>query len=223
MRIDVIIDTICPWCYIGKRRLEHALALRPHLKPEINWHPFLLNPEMPSGGADRSMHLIKKFGSEQRVCRIYGAIADAGLSVEIDFAFEIIDRTPNSIDSHRVIALAQEQGVARPFVEALFSTYFIHGEDIGDHRVLIRLAEECGVDARLTEALLLSDTGVSGIYDENSHAHRFGINGVPAYVFNDDWVISGAQEPQVIARMLDAAAVSDKASPTAPEIVHKLK
>ena len=212
MRIDVIIDSVCPWCYIGKRRLEQTMALRPHLKPDIHWHPFLLNPEMPSGGADRTMHLIKKFGSEQRVSRIYGAIADAGLSVEIDFAFDMIRRTPNSVDSHRVIALAQEQGLGTEMVETLFSAYFKQGEDIGDHRVLIGLAESCGIDRRLTEALLLSDDGISAIYDENSHTHRFGINGVPAYIFNDNWVISGAQEPQVLARMFDAAAVSDYAA-----------
>ncbi len=212
MHIDVIIDSVCPWCYIGKRRLEHALALRPHLNPEINWHPFLLNPEMPSGGTDRTMHLIKKFGSEQRVGRIYGAIADAGLSVEIDFAFDMISRTPNSVDSHRLIALAQEHGVVDLMVETLFSAYFKHGEDIGDPRILVRLAEKCGIDSQLTEALLLSDEGISTIYDENSHTHRFGINGVPAYIFNDNWVISGAQEPQVLARMIDAAAVSDGAA-----------
>jgi predicted DsbA family dithiol-disulfide isomerase len=212
MRIDVIIDSVCPWCFIGKRRLEQTIALRPHLKADIRWHPFLLNPEMPSGGADRTMHLIKKFGSEQRVSRIYGAIADAGLSVEIDFAFDMIRRTPNSVDSHRVIALAQEQGLGTEMVESLFSAYFKHGEDIGDHRVLIGLAENCGIDRRLTEALLLSDDGISAIYDENSHTHRFGINGVPAYIFNDNWVISGAQEPQVLARMFDAAAVSDNAA-----------
>ncbi len=212
MHIDVIMDTVCPWCYIGKRRLEQALALRPHLQPAISWHPFLLNPELPSGGADRTMHLIKKFGSEQRVGRIYGAIADAGLSVEIDFAFDIISRTPNSVDSHRLIALAQEQGVGADMVEALFSAYFKHGEDIGDHRVLIGLADQCGIDPRLTEALLLSEEGINKIYDDNSHTHRFGINGVPAYIFNDNWVISGAQEPQVLARMLDAASVADTAA-----------
>ena len=212
MRIDVIIDSVCPWCFIGKRRLEQAMALRPNLKAEINWHPFLLNPEIPSGGIDRTMHLIKKFGSEQRVSRIYGAIADAGLSVEIDFAFDMIRRTPNSVDSHRVVALAGELDLAAPFVEAVFTAYFLRGEDIGDHRVLIRLADECGIDPQLTEALLLSDDGISGIYDENSHAHRFGINGVPAYIFNENWVISGAQEPQVLARMFDAAAVADTAA-----------
>lgn len=212
MRIDVIMDSVCPWCYIGKRRLENALALRPNLKPKIEWHPFLLNPEMPSDGEDRAMHLIKKFGSEQRVGRIYGAIADAGLSVKIDFAFDMISRTPNSVDSHRVIALAQEEGVGAQMVEALFCAYFKQGEDIGDHRVLIRLADECGVSSQLTEAMLLSEDGVNSIYDENSHTHRFGINGVPAYIFNDSWVISGAQEPQVLARMLDAAAVASDAA-----------
>lgn len=212
MRIDVIIDSVCPWCYIGKRRLEQTLALRPRLKPDIYWHPFLLNPEMPSGGVDRTMHLIKKFGSEKRVGRIFGAIADAGLSVEIDFAFDMIRRTPNSVDSHRLIALAQEQGLGACVVEALFSAYFMHGEDIGDHRVLIRIAEDCGLDSLLVEAMLMSEEGVSTIYDENSHTHRFGINGVPAFIFNENWVISGAQEPQVLARMFDAAAAAENAA-----------
>jgi len=124
----------------------------------------------------------------------------------------MISRTPNSVDSHRVIALAQDAGRGAEMVESLFSAYFRHGEDIGDRRILVRLAEDCGVDPQLTEVMLLSEEGVSTVYDENSHTHRYGINGVPAYIFNDSWVISGAQEPQVLARMLDAAAVSNDAA-----------
>ena len=103
MEIDIIFDTVCPWCYIGKRRLEMALSLRPQIKVKPNWRPFLLNPEMPPEGIDRTAYLVKKFGSESRVRRIYGAIGEAGLSVEIDFAFDRIDKTPNSVDSHRLV------------------------------------------------------------------------------------------------------------------------
>jgi predicted DsbA family dithiol-disulfide isomerase len=212
MRIDVISDSVCPWCFIGKRRLEQALALRPHIRPEINWRAFLLNPEIPPEGQDRSLYLVKKFGSESRVRRIYGAIADAGLSVEIDFAFERIDKTPNSVDSHRLVRQAQKIGAGRNVVEALFSAFFLYGLDIGDKTLLTRIGVEHGMVEEELINYLETDEDVSEIYDENANAHRLGVNGVPAFVFNDNWVISGAQEPQVLARMLDAADAAETAA-----------
>ncbi len=205
MRINVIADSVCPWCFIGKRRLEQALALRPHIKPHITWKAFLLNPEIPPEGLDRSNYLIRKFGSENRVRRVYGAIADTGLSVEIDFAFDRIDRTPNSIDAHRLIRLVQKKGAGSDVVEALFNAFFVAGRDIGDKTLLVEIGTDHGLDKNALIAYLDSDDDISDIYDDNARAHRLGINGVPAFVFNDDWVISGAQEPQVLARMLDAA------------------
>jgi len=205
MKIDVIIDTVCPWCFIGKRRLERAFALRPDLKAEIEWRPSLLNPDMPAGGIDRTDYLVKKFGSESRVRRIYGAIADAGESVEIDFAFDRIRRTPNSVDSHRLIRYAERFGKADEMVENLFVAFFVTGRDIGDLRVLADMAETTGFDRQEVETYLNEEDDSALIYDENARAHRLGINGVPAYVFNESWVISGAQEPQVLSRMLDAA------------------
>ena len=112
IEIQVVFDTICPWCFIGKRRLERALALRPDVKARFSWWPFLLNREMPLEGVDRTAYLIRKFGSEARVKRIYGSIVETGQSVDIDFAFERIDRTPNSLDSHRLVMFAQRDGVA---------------------------------------------------------------------------------------------------------------
>lgn len=212
MRIDVISDSVCPWCYIGKRRLEQALALRPDITPEIRWWPFLLNPEIPPEGVDRDMYLIKKFGSESRVRRIYGAIADAGLSVEIDFAFERISRTPNSVDSHRLIRAAQLQGKAEIIAEALFVAFFRNGLDIGNRALLVDIGEEHGLDRDQLDLYLGSDEDIADVYDDNARAHRLGVNGVPAFVFNDNWVISGAQEPQVLARMLDAANTADHAA-----------
>ena len=212
MRINVISDSVCPWCYIGKRRLEQALALRPHIRPEITWQVFLLNPEIPPEGLDRSNYLIRKFGSENRVRRVYGAIADAGLSVEIDFAFDRIDRTPNTVDAHRLIRKAQENGTAEDVVEALFHAFFIDGLDIGDKALLALIGSENGLDREKLTRYFNSDEDITEIYDENARAHRLGVNGVPAFVFNDDWVISGAQEPQVLARMLDAAAGTENAA-----------
>lgn len=206
MEVDIIFDTVCPWCFIGKRRFEEALALRPNLNDlTINWRPFLLNPEMPVDGVDRSAYLTKKFGSESRIRRIYGAIEEAGLSVEIDFAFNQINRTPNSINSHRLVRFAQQHGKATELVESLFVEYFLIGRDIGDMSVLMEIAIKHGLDTMAVTDLFDSDHDIYEILSENAQAHELGINGVPAYTFNGKMIISGAQEPQVLARMLDVA------------------
>ena len=210
--VQVIFDTICPWCFIGKRRLEMALALRPEIEPRFSWRPFLLNREMPPEGIDRTAYLIRKFGSEARVRRIYGTIAETGQSVDIDFAFDRIDRTPNSVDSHRLVRFAERIGKADEVAERLFVEFFLAGRDIGQRDVLLNVAGDAGLDLAETEAFLESDVDVNFVYDENNRAHRMGVNGVPAFVFNDRMVIAGAQEPQVLARMLDAAAVTGDAA-----------
>ena len=212
MEIDIIFDTVCPWCYIGKRRLEMALSMRPQIRVKLNWRPFLLNPEMPPEGIDRTAYLVKKFGSESRTNRIYGTIGEAGQSVEIDFAFERIGKTPNSVDSHRLVRFAHERGLADEVVEALFVEFFINGRDIGDLRVLTEIGAANGLDAQEVEAYLNTDADVGAIHDENVRAHRLGINGVPSFAFNEKFVISGAQEPQVLARMLDAALATEDAA-----------
>ena len=209
MEIDIIFDTVCPWCYIGKKRLEKALAMRPAIKAKPNWRPLLLNPEMLPEGIDRTAYLIKKFGSQARVSRIYGAIGEAGQSVEIDFDFDRIGRTPNSVDSHRLLRFADKRGLADKLVESLFIEFFINGRDIGDIGVLTEIGGAAGLDAGELRAYLESDEDVRLIYDENARAHRLGINGVPSFAFNGKFVISGAQEPQVLARMLDAALATD--------------
>ncbi len=205
MQLDVIFDTVCPWCYIGKRRLERALALRPGAHVRINWRPFMLNPDMPPDGIDRTAYLIKKFGSETRVRRVYGAIGEAGHSVEIDFAFDRIRRTPNSVASHRLIRHAGRSIDVAPLVERLFEAYFIDGVDIGDTDTLAGIGEEFGLDRALVKRYLDSTADVAEIYEENARAHRLGINGVPAFAFEGNMVISGAQEPEVLVRVLDAA------------------
>ncbi|MCB2100195.1 MAG: DsbA family oxidoreductase [Rhodobacterales bacterium] len=213
LTIDVIFDPVCPWCYIGKRRLERALAMRPALnvgpqstsRVSLRWRPFLLNPDLPREGIDRTTHLVKKFGSEQRVRRIFGAIREAGLSVEIHFAFERIKRTPNSVDAHRLVRYADTHGKADRAVEALFKAYFERGCDTGDRQELLSIGRDLELPYEALDRYLRSETDIDVVYEENARAHRLGISGVPSYLFNGAMMISGAQEPKVLARMIDAA------------------
>ncbi len=209
MRIDIIFDTVCPWCYIGKRRLEQAVREREGLTLDICWHPFLLNPEMPSEGIDRTAYLVRKFGSESRVRHIYGTIADAGQSVEINFAFDRIRRTPNTVDSHRLVRFSGNYGKAEAAVESLFLSYFVNGDNIGDTGVLLKIGGDLGLDETELARYLRSKDDVAEVYEENARAHRLGINGVPSFVFPEGMVISGAHEPRVLARMLDVALAAD--------------
>ena len=207
--IDILFDPICPWCFIGKRRLDEAIRQRPDINVKRRWRPFLLNPAMPNEGLDRTAYLVRKFGSEERVRRVYGAIEEAGLSVEIDFAFDRIKQTPNTVDAHRVVRFSSQSQKADITAEMLFNRYFIDGDDIGDHDVLLNIAEQLGLDIIALARYLESEQDVDLIYDENARAHRMGINGVPSYLFNENMVISGAQEPPVFARMLDAALTAE--------------
>lgn len=213
MQLDVIFDTVCPWCYIGKRRLERAIAMRPNAKIKINWRPFMLNPDIPDDGIDRTAYLIKKFGSETRIRRVYGAIDEAGHSVEIKFAFERIQRTPSSVSSHRLIRYAAHFVNVAPMVEQLFESYFVDGIDIGDTNVLVDIGVSYGLEPASLRAYLESDADVAAIYEENARAHRLGVNGVPAFAFEGSMVISGAQEPEVLVRVLDAAVAGLNAAP----------
>jgi len=203
--IGIVFDPACPWGYIGKRRLERALSMRPDLRPVLKWWPFLLNPEMPAEGIDRTSYLLRKYGSETRVGRIYGAIAEVGQSVEIDFAFERIRRAPNTVNAHRLVRFAGAEGRADAAVEALFFSYFIEARDVGNVSILLEIGAELGLDARSLKRYLESGQDAELIYEENARAHRLGVNGVPSFVFGGSLVISGAQEPQVLARMLDVA------------------
>lgn len=214
MLIDVFFDPICPWCFIGKRRLEAALALRPRARAEVSWRPFLLNPEMPMSGIERTAYLVRKFGSEARVRRIYGAIAEVGQSVEIDFRFDGIRRTPNTVGAHRLIRFTEREGKGNLAVEALFRAYFLDGLDIGETDALISIGENLGFTSAAIGGYLKSDGDVQWVHGENAAAHRMGINGVPSYIFHErqdsrnqqnGLILSGAQDAKVIARLIDAA------------------
>ncbi|WP_404378358.1 DsbA family oxidoreductase [Caenispirillum salinarum] len=212
MHITIVFDTVCPWCFIGKRRLERALRARPEVRATFSWQPFLLNPELPPEGADRSLYLERKFGGRQRVDRMYEALTTAGHHEGIIFSFDRIRRTPNALNSHRLVQWAPSH-LRTDLVDALFVSYFSDGMDIGEPAVLAGIAAECGLEHRAALHYLRSDAGVNGVYNANARSHRMGINGVPCFLFNQAYSLAGAQEVEVLARMVDLAAETQVIDP----------
>ena len=206
LSLEVVIDLVCPWCYLGTRRLRRTLRRRPDLAVAITWHPFLLNPDMPRAGLSRSEYILRKFGGEERARRLHASIATLGRAEGIAFHFERIRRTPSSIDAHRLVRFAAAAGRADAAVEALFAAHFTDGHDIGDPSVLAAIAAALGLDPARLRRLLASDADVDVIQAENLRAHRIGINGVPCFVVAGRHAIAGAQEPEVLERLLDVAA-----------------
>ncbi|MDG2321734.1 MAG: DsbA family oxidoreductase [Rhodospirillaceae bacterium] len=213
MRIDVVFDTVCPWCYVGKRRFDRALSARPNIQPEIRYRSFLLNADLPPNGVDRKEFLVRKFGSPQQYERMIEALIITGKSEGINFALDKIQRTPNSANSHRLVRLARTIGAESVAVNALFSAYFERGLDIGDTETLILLAEEIGLDKSLVTTHLYSEGDLNSVFNENARMHRMGITGVPCYIFNNSKAIAGAQEPEIINRMIDMTFTQDAVSP----------
>jgi predicted DsbA family dithiol-disulfide isomerase len=210
--IEIMFDPKCPWCFVGKRRLEQALSLRPMIKPIIHWHPFLLNPERPSAGCYNAAYLMPKFSGEGTIGRAFGAVSNTGLSAEIDFAFSQRCNTLNSLDAHRLTRFSDVYGRANEMVEALFHANFIIGRDLGDINVLIEIAEEIELPASEVRSYLESDADVALIYEENARAQSLGVYGVPFYLFSGCLTISGAQESDVLVRMLDIAFLMEIAA-----------
>lgn len=207
LSVEIVYDLICPWCYLGVRRLLRTFRRRPDLLFDLSWRPFLLNPDMPRAGMARPDYVIRKFGGEERARRLYASITELGRREGVAFAFERIRRTPSSIDAHRLVCFAARYGRADMAVEALFSVHFTEGYDIGDHAVLAAVASDCGLDAREVRAFLASGEETDSVHADNLRAHRLGINGVPCFVIGGRHAIAGAQEPEVIERLLDVAAV----------------
>jgi predicted DsbA family dithiol-disulfide isomerase len=203
----VVLDLVCPWCFIGTRRLFRTLRRRPDLAVTIVWRAFLLNPDMPRAGMARTDYLIRKFGGEDRAKRLQGSIADLGRAEDIAFDFGLIRRTPSSINAHRLVRYAEASGRASELVDALFTAHFCHGEDIGDIATLTVIGARHGLDGAAIIRLLNSEQGASDIHAENLRAHRLGVNGVPCFVIGGNHAIAGAQEPEVIERLLDVAAI----------------
>jgi len=203
MQIDVISDTICPWCFIGKRRLDRALAERPDDKFDVRWRPFRLNPGMPPEGMDRREYLAAKFGGDPRGGEVYQAIRAAGEAEDIAFVFDHIAHVPATTDSHRLIRWAATKGVQHAVVERLFQAYFIEGLDIGDPDVLCDVGVEEGMDRAILADLLAGEADRDLVEREDALARRIGVEGVPAFIFGGKYIVPGAQDPNVFHQVID--------------------
>jgi predicted DsbA family dithiol-disulfide isomerase len=202
LTIDVISDVICPWCFIGKRRLEKALSDRP---ATVRWRAFQLNPDMPRQGIDRRAYRTRKFGSWERSLELDAQVAAAGEGEGIAFNFEKMARTPNTLDAHRVIRLAGERGVQDAVVEALFLAYFTDGLDLSDRATLAEIAAEAGLDRVEVDGLLAGDNGLDVVRAGEEQARRLGVSGVPFFVVNGRVALSGAQPPELFRQAFEQA------------------
>ncbi len=203
VKLDILSDPICPWCYIGKANLDRALEANPEHPFEIEWHPFQLNPEMPADGMDRREYLETKFGGKEQAVSVYARIEEAAKAAGLDLDFARIDRTPNTMDAHRLIHWAGLEGRQTPVVSALFRAYFQDGRDIGDREVLLDIAEKAGLDRAMTERLLSTDADRDDIAARDDHARQRGVTGVPTFVVGSAHVVPGAQPPELWARVIE--------------------
>lgn len=206
--VEIVFDFVCPWCYLGIRRLLRVLAGRPDLQAELHWRPFLLNPDIAPGGVPRQDWLTRKFGGEDRARRLHGAIAELGAAEGIAFRFDLVRRIPASLDAHRLLRWASRQGPVEDLVTSIFSAYFSEGMDIGQHGALVALAAAEGFDAAAASRMLAGPGETEWVHLENLRAHRLGINGVPCFLVDGQHAIAGAQEPEVLERLIEVALTS---------------
>lgn len=205
MQIDIVSDTVCPWCFIGKRRIERAMALRPDVTFDVFWRPYRLDPTIPREGVDRRAYLKAKFGDTPRSSAMGEAIRSEGAGEGIEFAFDKIAKSPNTLDSHRLVRWSASAGVQDEVVERLFRAYFIDVRDIGDAAVLASVADDAGMDGELVASLLASDADLESVEREAGLANEMGITGVPTFIFDSKLMISGAREAELLVRVIDKA------------------
>ncbi|WP_448202973.1 DsbA family oxidoreductase [Azospirillum sp. sgz302134] len=205
MLIETFADLICPWCYIGKRRLARALADRPRLRAELRWQPFQLNPDMPAGGMERSAYLAAKFGGVERARQIHLVVEETAERDGLPLRLDRVRRTPNSFDGHRLIRIAARSGLGDPMADALFHAYFVDGLDIGDRDTLAATAANLGFDFREIRELLDTDAEAAAVQGADAMARQLGLQAVPCYIFDRRYALSGAQEPASFLPLLDLA------------------
>lgn len=206
IRLDILSDPICPWCFIGWTNLTRALEARPEHPFAIEWHPFMLNPEMPAEGMDRRAYLEAKFGGPEGAEQVYGRIEDAAKAAGVDVDFAAIQRTTSTLNAHRLIHWAGLEGRQTPVVIALFKAYFQKGEDIGDADVLAGIAEGAGMDRAMTERLLQGDADAADIQARDAHARSRGVSGVPTFIVAEQHAVPGAQPPETWLKVIDELA-----------------
>ena len=192
LEIDVISDVVCPWCYLGKRKLDAAIKQVEAFSYDVRWRPFQLDPTIPPEGIARSEYMSRKFGAE-KIAAIHARLEEAGQEEGLSFAFDKITRSPNTLDAHRLIRWAQPSGKQSDIVERLFNLYFVEGQDIGDRNVLIEVARQAGLDVDLITRLFVEGVDIVPVQEEMSTAARMGISGVPFFIFGGKYAVSGAQ------------------------------
>lgn len=211
IEIDIVSDTICPWCYVGKRRLERALAGFDADEACVRWHPFQLNPGLPREGMDRAEYVAAKFGGAAAARAVYDRIREAGAEEGIAFAFERMPRTPNTFASHRVVRFAAREGRQGEVVEALFRAVFEDGRDIGDFETLVDVGAECGIDPVDLAEHLAGAEDADALRAEEERARRMGVTGVPFFVVGGRYAVAGAQDPAVLRSVIEKAAAGSVA------------
>jgi len=204
--LDVLSDPICPWCYIGKVKLDCALKQRPAHGLDIFWRPYQLNPDMPVDGMDRMTYLEKKFGGPERAKSIYGQIESAAVAAGLNVDFSKIKRTPNTFDAHRLIRWARSTGDQQAIVDSLFIRYFERGEDIGNRDLLLEVAGEAGMDHVLLRRLYDEDADRDLLTNEEALARQMGVSGVPTFILSEKFAFVGAQETAAWLDVLDRLA-----------------
>ena len=204
LTIDIVSDVVCPWCYLGEKRLEAALA--DEARPvAVRWRPYQLDPTIPEGGLDRADYMARKFGRDGRLRTVHDNLTLLGAELGVPFAFDKIKRSPNTLDAHRLIRWAGVTGVQDAVVERLFSDYFERGRDIGDRRALIEAAADCGLEAETVERGFAGEADVGAVRAEIAEAQAIGVTGVPFFIFASRFAVSGAQSAEVIARAIEQA------------------
>ncbi|HYA04982.1 MAG TPA: DsbA family oxidoreductase [Xanthobacteraceae bacterium] len=203
VHVDVVSDVVCPWCYIGKRRLEGAIALAADVAVDINWRPFFLNPWIPREGIDRQTYLETKFGSVERYGMIAERIASAAALEGLPYNPDKINRQPNTLDCHRLILWSRSVTDPGRMTQRLMELYFAEGADLTDPKVLIQAVVDCGMDGDLVRRLLASDADADRVESEANAAKEAGIDGVPCFVFSGGVIVTGAQSPEYLASAIE--------------------
>ncbi|MEQ5826628.1 DsbA family oxidoreductase [Sulfitobacter sp. NFXS29] len=202
IKLDIMSDPICPWCYIGKAHLDRALQDHPNHPFAIEWHPFQLNPEMPREGMDRRAYLEGKFGGKEGAVRAYAPVVEHAEKAGLNINFEAMQRTPNTLDAHRLIHWAGIEGRQTAAVSALFKAYFVDARDIGDAEVLADIADSIEMDAAVVTRLLKSDVDAQDIRDRDAHSRKMGVNSVPTFIIANAHAVPGAQPPELWAQVI---------------------
>jgi predicted DsbA family dithiol-disulfide isomerase len=205
LAIDVVSDVVCPWCYIGKRLLEKAIALKPEIPVEVRFRPYFLNPWVPREGMSREDYLIKKFGSVERYNTNNNRVVEAAAYAGLTYARDKIKRQPNTLDCHRLILWAGASGNGARMKQRLMELYFSEGGDLSDREVLVKAAADCGMDSAKVRELLASDTDVEDVERQADSAKEAGIEGVPCFIFGGVVAVSGAQAPDFLADAMERA------------------